>query len=122
MHSIPETLTPSRDVRKWATLAHLSALIGLLGNGIGFLVGPLVVWLLKREDDPFIEEQGREAVNFQLTMFLAFFLCLPLVLVVIGIPLLILVGITMTVLPIIAAIKASDGKPFRYPLAIRFLK
>lgn len=122
MHSTALALAPSRDARKWATLAHLSALVGLLGNGIGFLLGPLVVWLVKREDDPFIEEQGREAVNFQLTMFLALFVSAPLVIVLIGIPLLILVGITMTVLPIVASIKANEGEHFRYPLTIRFIK
>ncbi len=112
----------SRDARKWAMLSHLMALVGLVGNGVGFLVGPLLVWLLKREDDPFIDDQGKEAVNFQITMFLALFACTPLLLIVIGIPLMIAIGLMMTVNPIIAGIRSNDGVAYRYPLTIRFLK
>lgn len=112
----------SREVRKWAMLCHLSALVGLLGNGIGYLLGPLVVWLMKKEDHPFVDEQGKEAVNFQLTMFLAALVSGVLILVLIGIVLLIVIGILMTVMPIIGALKANDGVPYRYPLTIRFIK
>ncbi len=112
----------SRDARRWAMLCHLSALVGLLGNGVGFLLGPLVVWLLRKEDHPFIDEQGKEAVNFQLTMFLALLLCIPLWLVVIGIFLMVLICILMIILPIVAAIRANDGVAYRYPLTIRFIK
>ena len=112
----------SNEARKWATICHLAALVGLLGNGIGFLIGPLAVWLMKRHDDPFIDEQGKEAVNFQLTMFIGVFIGFLLVFVLIGIPLLILMAIVMIVFPIIAAIKANDGVRYRYPMTIRFLK
>ena len=112
----------AQEARKWAMGCHLVALVGLLGNGIGFLLGPLVLWLLKRDVDPFVDEQGKEAVNFQLTMLLAAFVSLVLVLVLVGIVLLVIVGIMMTVFPIIAAIKVSDGEHYRYPLAIRFIK
>jgi len=112
----------SRDARKWAMICHMVALVGLLGNGIGFLLGPLVVWLIKKEDDPFIDEQGKEAVNFQLTMFIAAIISAFLILVVIGILLLIIVGLMMIVFPIIAALKANEGEHYRYPIAIRFLK
>ena len=112
----------SRDVRRWAMLCHLAALVGLLGNGVGFLLGPLIVWLLRKEDHPFVDEQGKEAVNFQLSMFLALFLCIPLLFVIIGIFLMVLIGIVMTILPIVAAIRANDGVPYRYPLTIRFLR
>lgn len=116
------TTAVAREARKWATICHLSALIGLLGNGIGFLVGPLVVWLIKRDDAPFIDDQGKEAVNFQITMFLALIASAPFILIVIGIPMMILIGILMTVFPIVAAIKANEGVSYRYPLTIRFLK
>ncbi|MDH3214990.1 MAG: DUF4870 domain-containing protein [Candidatus Krumholzibacteria bacterium] len=112
----------SREARKWAMICHIIALVGILGNGIGFLVGPLVVWLLKREDDPFINEQGKEAVNFQITMFIALIVSALLAMIVIGIFLLIAVGILMTVFPIIAAIKANDGNHYAYPLSYRFIK
>ena len=99
-----------------------SALVGLLGNGIGFFVAPLVVWLIKREDDPYIDEQGKEAVNFQLTMMLSFFAAALLIFVVVGIVLLPLLGIFDVVMTIVAGLKAANGEAFRYPFAIRFVK
>jgi uncharacterized Tic20 family protein len=112
----------SKDARTWAMLCHLSALVGLLGNGIGFLLGPLVVWLVKKNDDSFIDEQGKEAVNFQITMLLAALVSAILIFVIIGIFLLIVVAIIATVLPIIGAIKASEGEHFKYPFALRLVK
>ena len=109
------------DARRWAMLCHLLALVGLLGNGIGFLLGPLVAWLVKRNDHPFIDEQGKEAVNFQITMFLALIVCAPFLLILIGIPMMLAVAALMTIFPILAAIQASDGKAYRYPLSIRFI-
>ena len=111
-----------RDVRRWAMFCHLGALVGLLGNGVGFLIVPLIVWLIKKDDHPFINEQGKESVNFQITMFLALFVGALLMLVLIGIPILIAAMIMMIVLPIVAAIKASNGESYRYPLTIRFIK
>jgi uncharacterized Tic20 family protein len=123
---MPETqksksLAP-QEVNKWAMICHLVALVGLLGNGIGFLVGPLVVWLVKKNDDPFIDEQGKEAVNFQITMFIAAFVSAILMFVFIGIILLIGVGLLMIIFPVIGAIKASEGVHYRYPVSIRFIK
>jgi uncharacterized Tic20 family protein len=112
----------SSDARTWALLCHLSAFAGLLGNGIGYLLGPLIVWLIKRQEHPFIDEQGKEAVNFQLTMLIVFVLSLILSCVLIGIPMLIALGILEIVAPIVAAINASNGQHFRYPLTIRFIK
>ena len=111
-----------REVRQWAMACHLMALVGLLGNGIGFLLGPLIVWLLRKEDDPFIDDQGKEAVNFQITMLLVILISVPLMLVVIGIVTAILAGVLMTILPIFAAVRANEGTAYRYPLTIRFIK
>ncbi len=116
------TSVASKDARKWAMISHIIALVGLLGNGIGFLVGPLVVWLIKKADDPFIDEQGKEAVNFQITMLIAALIAGILTLVFIGFILLIAIGILMIVFPIIAAIKANDGVHYKYPLSIRLIK
>jgi uncharacterized Tic20 family protein len=116
---MPET-TP--EVRRWAMLCHLLALSGLLANGIGYLLGPLVMWLVKREEHPFIDDQGKEAVNFQLTMFLALLVSLPFCLIAVGFLMMIAVAIVMTVFPIVGAIQASEGKAYRYPLSIRFLQ
>ncbi len=112
--------------RDWAMAAHLSALVGLLGNGIGFVLGPLVVWLWKRDDYEFVREQGLEALNFQITMiisvFAAFLLIISLIAAVVGIVLMILTGIFAVVYPIIAATNAKRGVHYRYPFSLRLIK
>ena len=115
-----------RAARDWAMAVHLSALVGLLGNGIGFVLGPLVVWLWKRDDYEFVREQGLEALNFQITMFIsalaALFLIVTIIGVVIGILLLILTGILAVVYPIVAAAQAKQGVHYRYPFSIRLIR
>jgi len=113
--------SPGKDARKWASLCHIIALVGLIGNGVGFFLGPLVVWLMKKDDDPFIDEQGKEALNFQITMFIAALVSLMLTVVVIGLFLVIAVGLVMVIFPIIAAVKTSNGEHFKYPFTIRFI-
>lgn len=114
--------TTTEDAARTASLIHLSALVGLLGNGIGFILAPLVVWIFKRDDDPFIDDQGKEAVNFQITMTLAAIVSGVLMVVLIGFILLPIVLIAMVVFPIIAAMRARDGEFYRYPATIRFIK
>lgn len=120
--------TPLSDeeARTWAAIAHVSALVGLLGNGIGFLLGPLIVWAAKRDDHPFVDEQGKEAVNFQLTIMVAGAIGIALVFTVVGIliaiPLFLALAVVAIVFPIIAAVQAHEGKTFRYPFAWRILK
>lgn len=114
--------TVSDDACRTASFLHLSALLGLIGNGIGFILAPLVVWIIKRDDDPFIDDQGKEAVNFQITMTLAAIVSGLLILVLIGLVLLPIVLLAMIVLPIIAAMRARDGEAYRYPFTIRFIK
>ena len=118
---VPPQMDADREARRWATICHLSALVGLLGNGIGFLLAPLIVWLIKRNDHPFLDEQGKEAVNFQITMLLAAVVSGLLMLVFIGFLLLPIVLVLMIVFPIVAALRASEGQHYRYPLTIRFL-
>ena len=111
------------DARMWAMFCHLAAFAGLVPAVlvIGCVLGPLIVWLLKKNEYPFVDEQGKEAVNFQLTM-LIFLLALPLTCV--GIVLLPFVPIVDFIFVVIAAIKADDGYHYRYPypLIIRFIK
>jgi uncharacterized Tic20 family protein len=111
------------DAKTWGALCHASALLGLFPLvGFGHLVGPLVVWLIKRNDHPFIDYQGRESLNFQISVLIYGLLLTPLLCVLVGIPLLIALGIADVVLVIMAAIKASHGEAYRYPMTIRFLK
>ena len=103
-------------------LTHLSALSGFFTGGLGAIIGPLIVWLIKKEEMPFVDEQGKESLNFQITMMLAAIVSAILVLVLIGFLMLLAVGIFDLVMVIIASIKANEGEHFTYPLTIRFLK
>lgn len=86
---------------------------------IGGVIGTLIVWQVKKDDDPFIDRHGKRAFNFQLSMLLyAAALCLT----IIGVFLVPVVGILDIVFTIIAAIRASDGKDYQYPLTIPFIK
>ena len=83
------TTKPSAEERNWAVIAHLSALAGLVIWGLGIVLGPLIVWLLKKDQMPFVDEQGKEALNFQITVFLAGVVCSSLIFLLIGVPLLV---------------------------------
>ena len=113
----PEEVSP--DSRTWATLTHLSGLI--LFFGIPSLFGPLVVWLLKRSD-PFVDDNGKEALNFNLSFLIYAIASAILIILLIGLLLLPAVFITWFVLLIVAAVKTSTGESYRYPLTIRFVK
>jgi len=113
---------PDRDARMWAMWCHLSALSGLiLQIPFANLLVPFIIWRLKREDHPFIDQQGREALNFQISIFIYTVISVILILALVGILLLIAVYLFGIVCVIIAAIRANDGEHFRYPLTIRFL-
>jgi uncharacterized protein len=115
-----------RKARRWAMLCHLAGFVGFLPilPGIGWILGPLIVWLIKKDQYPFVDEQGKEAVNFQITMLIYSAVSALLLLTCIGILLLPAVLLTDIVLVVIATIKANDGFHYRYPypLIIRFIK
>jgi uncharacterized protein len=105
----------------WGMAAHLSALAGYV-IPFGSIIGPLVVWLIKKDEMPFVNSQGKEALNFQITMAIAALISIVLVFVVIGIFLLWAVAILDLIFIIIAAIQASKGVDYRYPFALRLIK
>lgn len=119
---------PSADERTWATFVHLSALSGLVTGGLGCILGPLILWLIKRETMPFVDDQGKEALNFNITMGVA-----TLLLAVVGTVLLVVligflfylaafaVGVFWLVMTIIATMKANQGIAYRYPLTLRLV-
>ncbi|MGH8434907.1 MAG: DUF4870 domain-containing protein [Pseudomonas sp.] len=112
---------PSQEVRQWAMFCHFAAFLGLVFP-FGNLLGPLIVWQIKKDLDPFVDAQGKEALNFQITVALAALVCILLMLVVIGFALLGLLSIGALVLTIIAGIKANEGQAYRYPFCWRLLK
>lgn len=116
------TTEATSNIRTWTILVHAIALIGFFVPWAGHIVGPLVIWLAKRDESPEIDAHGKESVNFQISMLIYSAIAAILCIVLIGIPILILLHILNVVFVIIATIQASDGRLFRYPLAIRLIK
>src|SRR5437660_11049591 len=119
--SPPPISSTSSQMRTWCVLCHASALIGLFFHFVAHLLGPLIVWLIKRGDAPEIDANGKESLNFQISMLIYDAIAAILCLVVIGIPILITLWVLNTVFVIIASVKTSEGKFYRYPFTIRFL-
>ena len=123
---------PSAEEKQWALFAHLSALLGAIVTGIwlgwGCFLGPLIIWLLKKDTMPFVNDQAKEALNFNITLAIIGLILLVLVVMTFGVGLLIawpigvIVGIGWLVFTIIAAIKASEGVAYRYPISLRLIK
>lgn len=111
----------SREEKNWGSICHLSAFTGFVFPPLGFILGPLVVWLIKKDEIPYVNDQGKEALNFQLTMFIVFIVSCLLTLLLIGFLLLMFWAIFQFIIIIVAAIRASDGICYRYPVTIRFI-
>ncbi len=130
------TMETDKNARTWATICHLSALLMLVGVPIGNILGPLVIWLAKRGEYDFVDDQGKEALNFQITFLICaialailafllsfrgpysyqFYAYFPVMLLIMG---LIILNIGLVIM---AAIKSNDGIPYRFPFAIRIIK
>jgi len=109
------------DAKTWGMLCHLAALAGYI-IPFGNIVGPLIAWQIKKDTSEFVDYHGKESLNFQITVTIAMFVSFILFLVLIGIFLVIAIPIVSLVLVIIAAVKASNGERYRYPLTIRLVK
>jgi uncharacterized Tic20 family protein len=101
---------------------HLSALAGIIGIPFGSLLGPLILWLIKKDDFSYVDRQGKEALNFQISMTLYALAATPLLCIGLAVVIWPALAIIDIVFVIIAAINANDGKDYRYPLTIRFVK
>jgi uncharacterized Tic20 family protein len=110
-----------KDARTWAMLCHIGAFAGYI-IPFGHIVAPLVIWLIKKEGSPFVDDQGKESLNFQISMSIYAIIGLVLTLVVIGAVLLMAAVIFDVVMVIIAAVRANSGERYRYPLCMRFIK
>ena len=103
-------------------LCHVAAFAGYIGIPFGNIVGPLLVWLLKREESPFIDAHGKEALNFQLSATIYAIISALLIVIIVGIFLLVALVAFVVIVTIMAAVRASNGQYHRYPLTIRFIK
>jgi uncharacterized Tic20 family protein len=123
----PAAAASSVQERQWGMAAHLSAFAGFL-IPFGSILGPLVVWLVKREEMPFVNDQGKEALNFNI---LAGIIAVALLILTVGtfglgalltVPIGIALGIVWIIFTIMAAIKANEGVSYRYPVNLRLVK
>ena len=112
---------PNQDERTWAMIIHLSAFAGHFVP-IAHLIAPLIIWLVKRETSPFLDDQGKEAVNAQLSVTIYGLVAGVLCIVLIGIPMLIALWVADIIFVILAAIAANSGQAYRYPGILRLIK
>ena len=128
-----QTSGVSSEERQWAMFAHLSALVGgILTSGwagsLGCFIGPLIIWMVKKDTMPFVDDQAKEALNFNISVGIIFLALLLMSIVTLGIGLIIaipawiIIGIGWLVVTIIAGIKANEGVAYRYPLTLRLIK
>lgn len=110
-----------RDERMWGMLCHLSALAGFV-IPFGNLIGPLIVYSMKKDEYAFVADQGKESLNFQISVLVYLVISGIAVLFVIGIFFLMVIGLFTLILTVVASVRANDGEFYRYPLCIRFIK
>lgn len=130
--SQPPVGVPNAEERQWAMFAHLSALLGgvVTGwfGGWGWFLGPLIIWLIKKDTMPFVNDQAKEALNFNITIAIVFVILWVLTFMTLGVgiliawPLMVIIGIAALVFIILAAVKANEGVAYRYPFALRLVK
>ena len=120
------------EEKKWAMFAHLSILVGgILTSGwagsVGFFIGPLVIWAMKKDTMPFVKDQAKEALNFAITVSIVCLILLMLTIMSLGIaalltiPAMVIIGFGSLILVIIASMKANEGVAYRYPFAFRLV-
>jgi len=116
--------TTDKEQRNWAMLAHLSALLAF-ATVIGGIVAPLIIWLIRKDDMSFAAAQAKEALNFQITIYLIalalWILLFTVIFTIVAIPGLIILGIVDIVLIIVASIKVNEGVAYRYPFNLRLI-
>jgi uncharacterized Tic20 family protein len=119
----PEANAPmSQTERNWGMACHLAAFAGFIIPVGGGLLGPLVVYLIKHHEFPFVDDQGKESLNFQITMVIAYAISGLLVLAGIGVVLLAAASIYEIVMIVIASVQASNGVWYRYPVYLRLIR
>jgi uncharacterized Tic20 family protein len=115
-----EVSAAGKDEKMWAMLCHLSALAGFI-IPFGNIIAPIIIWILKKEEYPLVDDQGKESLNFQISITIYIIISVILIFVAIGIVLLLLVALFSLIMIVVASIKANDGEKYRYPLTIRLI-
>ena len=115
------TDTISKEERTWGMLCHLIVLSGFI-IPFASIIAPLVIWLIKKDEMPFVNDQGKESLNFQITILIGFIISFILAFVFIGFLLMIALAIFDLIMVIVAAMKANEGVRYRYPYSLRFIK
>lgn len=121
MNQQAENAELTKEERTWGMLCHLSVLAGFI-IPFASIIAPLVIWMIKKDEMPFVDDQGKESLNFQITMLIGFIISFILMFVIIGIFLMLALAIFDLVMVIIAAMKANEGVRYRYPYRIQFIK
>jgi uncharacterized protein len=115
-----QRIVTDHNERTWGMLTHLLALSIFIGIPFGNVIGPLIVYLIKKDEYEFVAEQGREVLNFQITWSLILIISAILIVVGIGFVMLIAFGIAWLVLVILGTVSASNGTSYKYPFTIEF--
>ena len=105
----------TQDEKNMGIIMHVLSLVGIA------IIGPLIVWLIKKDTSAYVDAQGRELLNFQISYFIYAACCIPLVYLCVGVPMLFALGIASVVLTIIGVVNAAEGKIYRFPLTLRML-
>ncbi len=114
--------TPTRDERTWGMIAHLSAFAVFVFPLGGNIIAPLIVWLARRDTSAFVDAEAKEALNFNISVSLGWIVCGLLTFVLVGIPLGVILFLGWLLMTILAAIKASEGRGYRYPISLRLVR
>ena len=120
--SVSPGISPTQDERTWGVIAHLSAFAVFVFPVGGNIIAPLVIWLTRRDTSRFVEAEAKEALNFNITVSLGWIVCGLLTFALIGIPLGAVLFLGWLVLTIVAAVKATEGVGYRYPISLRLVK
>ena len=111
----------TENEKNWAMLCHLSAFAGFVFP-IGGIIGPLIFWLTKRDESYWVNINGRNSLNFNMSMLLYIVLAIPLCFIIVGIPIVFFFGTLKIICTIISSVRAGKGEMFRYPLSIPFIQ
>ncbi len=117
-----ERIITDPNEKMWGMLCHLTSLALFIGIPFGNFVGPLIIYLIKKDEYEFVADQGKEVLNFQITWSLIFIVSALFIIIGIGVLMLIGFGIAWLILVIIGTVKANEGIHYRYPLTLCFIK